>query len=451
MDHARPQDASLHNSNFNLCNAWGFTSWRVSQAFASRAFTLKPSPGLSAQIDHALPQRAAQVIDMRRGGLEANASLARLLGIDLAVKRLPIARGVERRARRLAEQQCEIDRALVLQGLDRGVQRDRGMAAPPGVLAGHDPADAAGVQLAAVPGDLAAMEPNVADHVVGIVAHQDAQVGMREGDAGPRQCCDNMRRPDRVEQRLGLLPRCIPVQDVDLDAHSPYLFLPKSVFNTVGTFYKGFPLSHVSHSSGHQPMTFTLPPLPYAYDALGAYMSKETLEFHHDKHHQAYVTNGNNAIKGTEFEGKSLEEIVKGSFGKNPAVFNNAGQHYNHLHFWSWMKPNGGGTKLPGRLEKKITEDLGGLEKFKTDFAAAGVGQFGSGWCWLQVKNGKLEISKTANGENPLVHGATPILGCDVWEHSYYIDYRNRRPDYLKAFVDHLVNWEYVDQLFSKA
>jgi hypothetical protein len=106
-------------------------------------------------------------------------------------------------------------------------------------------------------------------------------------------------------------------------------------------------------------MTFTLPNLPYAHDALAPHMSKETLEFHHDKHHQAYVTNGNNAIKGTEFEGKSLEEIVKGSFGKNPAVFNNAGQHYNHLHFWNWMKPNGGGSKLPGRLEKKITEDLG--------------------------------------------------------------------------------------------
>ena len=198
-------------------------------------------------------------------------------------------------------------------------------------------------------------------------------------------------------------------------------------------------------------MTFTLPNLPYAHDALGPYMSKETLEFHHDKHHQAYVTNGNNAIKGTEFEGKSLEEIVKGSFGKNPAVFNNAGQHYNHLHFWSWMKPNGGGTKLPGRLEKKINEDLGGFEKFKTDFIAAGVGQFGSGWCWIAVKNGKLEIAKTPNGESPLVHGATPILGCDVWEHSYYIDYRNRRPDYLKAFVENLVNWDYVDQLFSKA
>ena len=125
-------------------------------------------------------------------------------------------------------------------------------------------------------------------------------------------------------------------------------------------------------------MTFTLPDLPYAHDALAPYMSKETLEFHHDKHHQAYVTNGNNLLKGTEFEGKSLEEIVKGSFGKNAPLFNNAGQHYNHIHFWKWMKPNGGGSKLPGRLEKKINEDLGGLEKFKTDFAAAGAGQFGS-------------------------------------------------------------------------
>src|SRR5256885_9115684 len=137
-------------------------------------------------------------------------------------------------------------------------------------------------------------------------------------------------------------------------------------------------------------MPFTLPNLPYAHDALAPHMSKETLEFHHDKHHQAYVTNGNNAIKGTEFEGKSLEEIVKGSFGKNPAVFNNAGQHFNHLHFWSWMKPNGGGSKLPGALEKKINEDPGGLEKIKTDFAAPRLGQFRSGSCWLSVKGGQL-------------------------------------------------------------
>ena len=199
-------------------------------------------------------------------------------------------------------------------------------------------------------------------------------------------------------------------------------------------------------------MTLTLPNLPYSHDALAPHMSKETLEYHHDKHHQAYVTNGNNAIKGTEFEGKSLEDIVRSSYGKSASVgvFNNAGQHYNHLHFWNWMKPNGGGDKLPGRLEKKIIEDFGRREKFKAEFAAAGAGQCGSGWAWLQVKNGKLEVSKTPNAENPLIHNATPILGCDVWEHSYYIDYRNRRPDYLKAFLDHLVNWDYVDQLYAK-
>ena len=120
-------------------------------------------------------------------------------------------------------------------------------------------------------------------------------------------------------------------------------------------------------------MTFTLPNLPYAHDALQPYMSKETLEYHHDKHHQAYVTNGNNAIKGTEFEGKSLEEIVKGSFGKNPAVFNNAGQHYNHIHFWKWMKKGGGGPKLPGAVQKAIDSDLGGYDKFRADFIQAGM------------------------------------------------------------------------------
>lgn len=197
-------------------------------------------------------------------------------------------------------------------------------------------------------------------------------------------------------------------------------------------------------------MTFTLPDLPYAHDALQPFMSKETLEYHHDKHHLAYVNNGNNAIKGTEFEGKSLEEIVKASHGKNPAVFNNAGQHYNHLHFWKWMKPNGGG-KIPGALEKAIVESFGSVEKMKEDFVAVGVGQFGSGWAWLEVKGGKIAVSKTPNGESPLVNGASPILGCDVWEHSYYIDYRNRRPDYLKAFLESLVNWEYVAEMYEGA
>jgi superoxide dismutase, Fe-Mn family len=198
-------------------------------------------------------------------------------------------------------------------------------------------------------------------------------------------------------------------------------------------------------------MSFTLPPLPYAHDALAPYMSRETLEFHHDKHHQAYVDNGNKLLQGSPWEGQSLEKIVVGSFGKNAGLFNNAGQHYNHLHFWKWMKPGGGGNKLPGDLQKKITEDLGSYDKMKDEFVQAGVGQFGSGWAWLAVKDGKIVVMKTPNGENPLVHGALPILGCDVWEHSYYIDYRNRRPDYIKAFLDHLVNWEYVSEMYNAA
>jgi superoxide dismutase, Fe-Mn family len=198
------------------------------------------------------------------------------------------------------------------------------------------------------------------------------------------------------------------------------------------------------------PMSFTLPDLPYPHDALAPYMSKETLEFHHDKHHLAYVNNGNNLLKGTEWESKSVEDVVKGSYGKNAGLFNNAGQHYNHIHFWKWMKPKGGG-KIPGELEKAIASSLGSVDKAKEEFVQAGVTQFGSGWAWLAVKDGKVVVMKTPNGENPLVHGAQPILGVDVWEHSYYIDYRNRRPDYLKAFVDNLVNWEHVAEMYASA
>lgn len=197
-------------------------------------------------------------------------------------------------------------------------------------------------------------------------------------------------------------------------------------------------------------MSFELPDLPYAYDALAPYMSAETFEFHHDKHHQAYVTNGNNLLKDSGLEGQSLEDIVKNSFGKNAGLFNNAAQHYNHVHFWNWMKPNGGGA-MPGNLEAKVNEDLGGVDAFREAFLAAGATQFGSGWAWLVIKDGKLEVTKTPNGENPLVHGATPLLGCDVWEHSYYIDYRNARPKYLEAFFDSMVNWEYVTELLENA
>ena len=196
-------------------------------------------------------------------------------------------------------------------------------------------------------------------------------------------------------------------------------------------------------------MAFELPDLPYAHDALGPYMSAETLEFHHDKHHQAYVTNGNNILAETNLKNETLENIVIKSHGNNAGLFNNAAQHYNHLHFWKMMTP--GGSKVPSNLESKINEDLGGMDRFRADFINAGVTQFGSGWCWLELKNGKLNVSKTPNGENPLVNGATPLLGCDVWEHSYYIDYRNARPKYLEAWFDNLVNWEYVAELLENS
>ena len=193
---------------------------------------------------------------------------------------------------------------------------------------------------------------------------------------------------------------------------------------------------------------FTLPNLPYAYDALAPYMSAETLQFHHDKHHLAYVDNANKmAGEGTKYAGKTVEAICVEAFtNKDQPVINNVGQHYNHLHFWQWMKKGGGGNKLPGKVEKLVTA-YGGYDKLRSDFVQAGVTQFGSGWAWLALKDGKLAVTKTPNGENPLMSGMSPILGVDVWEHSYYIDYRNARQKYLEAFVDNLVNWDHVEQM----
>ena len=192
-------------------------------------------------------------------------------------------------------------------------------------------------------------------------------------------------------------------------------------------------------------MSFELPSLPYANDALAPYMSAETLDFHHGKHHQTYVTNLNNLLKDHELQSSSLEDIVvKASKDASMAgIFNNAGQHWNHILFWQCMKPNGGGS-IPSELEERLNSDFGSVEQFKEAFIQAGTTQFGSGWAWLAIDNGKLVVTKSPNASNPLVEGMKPILGCDVWEHSYYIDYRNRRPDYLKAFLDSLVNWEFV-------
>ncbi len=198
-------------------------------------------------------------------------------------------------------------------------------------------------------------------------------------------------------------------------------------------------------------MAFQFPDLPYSYDALQPYTSAETLQYHHDKHHMAYFENLMKLLPGSGLEGKSLEQVIKESFGKNVPLFNNAGQHYNHSEFWKWMKKDGGGRKLPGGVQRRIDSDLGGYDKFREAFIDAAKAQFGSGWAWLAVKGGKLEIMKTPNAENPFVHGATPVLTVDVWEHAYYIDYRNARPKFLEAFVDHLINWDYVEEMLQKA
>ena len=193
-----------------------------------------------------------------------------------------------------------------------------------------------------------------------------------------------------------------------------------------------------------------LPDLPYSKDALQPYMSSETLELHHDKHHQAYVTNGNKFIEEQNLSESSINEIVINSYKNNNApVFNNVSQHINHIHFWEIMSNNPEG-KIPGELESKIINDFGSVDQMKNDFINAGITQFGSGWCWLVLNNGKLEVTKTPNAENPIVHGHIPLLGCDVWEHSYYVDFKNRRPDYLKSFIDNLVNWEKVNEEFTK-
>jgi Fe-Mn family superoxide dismutase len=195
-------------------------------------------------------------------------------------------------------------------------------------------------------------------------------------------------------------------------------------------------------------MPFALPDLPYAHDALAAKgMSRETLEYHHDLHHKAYVDNGNKLIAGTEWEGRSLEDIIRGTYNPTSVaqngIFNNISQLWNHNRFWEWMTP--AASAMPGALEKALTDSFGSVAKFKEDFAAAGAGQFGSGWAWLvRDKDGSLKVTKTENGVNPLCFGQTALLGCDVWEHSYYIDYRNKRPAYITNFLDNLVNWEAV-------
>jgi Fe-Mn family superoxide dismutase len=192
-------------------------------------------------------------------------------------------------------------------------------------------------------------------------------------------------------------------------------------------------------------MAFELPPLPYAANALEPHMSANTFSFHHAKHHNAYVTNLNNLIKDTPLASKSLEDIIHAVAGDaaKAGVFNNAAQVWNHTFFWSSMKPGGGG-KPSGELLARIEKDFGSFDKFKEDFKAAAVGQFGSGWAWLVEEKGSLKITKTGNADTPTVHGQKALLTVDVWEHAYYLDYQNRRPDFVQAFLDHLANWDFA-------
>jgi superoxide dismutase, Fe-Mn family len=195
-------------------------------------------------------------------------------------------------------------------------------------------------------------------------------------------------------------------------------------------------------------MAFSLPDLPYAHDALASKgMSRETLEFHHDIHHKAYVDNGNKLIAGTEWEARSMVDIITGTYNATSVaqsgIFNNISQLWNHNQFWEMMAP--GSSSMPSEVDAALTATFGSVAEFKTAFGAAGAGQFGAGWAWLvKDKDGSLKITKTENGVNPLCFGQTALLGCDVWEHSYYIDYRNKRPAYITNFLDNLVNWENV-------
>jgi superoxide dismutase, Fe-Mn family len=196
---------------------------------------------------------------------------------------------------------------------------------------------------------------------------------------------------------------------------------------------------------GLEPMAFEQPALPYAVTALEPHMTAKTFEFHYGKHHAAYVTNLNNLTKDTPMATMSLEEIIKATFGdaSKAGIFNNAAQVWNHTFFWNSMKQNGGGAPT-GDLAAKIDASFGSLDKFKEEFKAAATTQFGSGWAWLIKDGDGLKITKSGNAENPIAHGQTPLLTLDVWEHAYYIDFQNRRPDFITTYLESLVNWDFA-------
>lgn len=196
-------------------------------------------------------------------------------------------------------------------------------------------------------------------------------------------------------------------------------------------------------------MSFTLPKLPYEKTALEPHISRDTLTFHHEKHHQTYVTKLNELIEGTNLEKLELEDIIKETVGNTDftGVFNNAAQVWNHTFYWHCMSPNGGGEPT-GSIDEAIDQAFGSYDEFKQAFKQAALTQFGSGWAWLVTDDNGLRIMKTANADTPVAHGVRPLLTCDVWEHAYYLDYQNRRPDYVDTFLDHLINWDFVNKNF---
>ncbi len=199
-------------------------------------------------------------------------------------------------------------------------------------------------------------------------------------------------------------------------------------------------------------MAYELPPLPYDYNALDPYISAKTLEFHHDKHHAAYVTNYNNLIKDTDLADKSIEEVIKATYNDSSkaGIFNNGAQAWNHTFFWNSLKPGGGGTPT-GAVAEKIDADFGSYDNFKEEFKKAATTQFGSGWAWLVLDNGTLKVINSPNAVNPIALGHTPLLTLDVWEHAYYLDYQNKRPDFIEAFISNLLNWDLVNQQMAAA
>ena len=198
-------------------------------------------------------------------------------------------------------------------------------------------------------------------------------------------------------------------------------------------------------------MAIILPELTYPKDALNPYLSEKTLDFHYSKHHNTYVVNVNKLIEGTDLANETLEHIINKTVGDSSksGIFNNAAQVWNHTFYWHSMKPNGGGPPT-GAIAEKIKADFGSYDKFAEEFKNAGATQFGSGWAWLIVKNGKLEVMKTSNADTPIAHGLKPVLTVDVWEHAYYLDYQNRRPDYLDAFIKNLVNWDFANSCMDE-